>query len=131
MVDVLDGEVELTLVLFMGATIFGPAIGEDPVDADLVPAEEGDHSVVENIRDRQRRLARIGLGEAYLGVGVDHGLLVDTPNTLQCALASSVFNRFFIVSRSCRIEMQRTPTGETSVPGSSTHWQHVRPGSLG
>ena len=34
-----------------------------------------------------------------------------------CAtLASSAFSRFFIVSRSWRIQMQRTPKGDTSVP---------------
>jgi len=40
---------------------------------------------------------------------------VSTPPS--CAtLASSAFSRFFIVSRSWRNQMQRTPKGETSVP---------------
>src|SRR3982074_2965991 len=47
--------------------------------------EEGDHAVVQKIGRRDRRLAIIELGASNLGVGVDKGLLVDTPDPLQIA----------------------------------------------
>src|SRR6266550_2837693 len=42
--------------------------------------EEGDHAVVQKIGRRDRRLAIIELGASNLGVGVDKGLLGDTPD---------------------------------------------------
>jgi hypothetical protein len=42
--------------------------------------EEGDHAVVQKIGRRDRRLAIIELGASNLGIGVDKGLLVDTPD---------------------------------------------------
>src|ERR1700724_758850 len=47
--------------------------------------EEGDHAVVQKIGRRDRRLAIIELGASNLGIGVDKGLLVDTPDALQIA----------------------------------------------
>src|ERR1700730_8179795 len=47
--------------------------------------EEGDHAVVQKIGRRDRRLAIIELGASNLGIGVDKGLLVDTPDPLQIA----------------------------------------------
>src|ERR1700732_4548366 len=123
--------------------------------------EEGDHAVVQKIGRRDRRLAIIELGASNLGIGVDKGLLVDTPDPLQianiervlgaavawmlalkfamasfsalafssaaswlsvrmkrsCAIfASSAFKRSFMVVRSCRLQMERTPKGETVMP---------------
>jgi hypothetical protein len=42
--------------------------------------EERQHTVIEQIGCRDGRLAVVELGKAYLGVGVDEGLLVDAPN---------------------------------------------------
>src|ERR1700737_2512719 len=47
--------------------------------------EEGDHAVVQKIGRRDRRLAIIELGASNLGIGVDKGLLGDTPDPLQIA----------------------------------------------
>ena len=47
--------------------------------------EERDHPVVEQIGCRDRRLAIVELGAGDLGVGIDEGLLVDAPNSLQIA----------------------------------------------
>jgi hypothetical protein len=41
--------------------------------------------IIEQIGRRDRRLAILELGEAYLGKGVDEGLLVDASNALQIA----------------------------------------------
>src|ERR1700704_1303482 len=41
--------------------------------------------IVEEISRRNRRLAIVELGAGNLGVGVDEGLLVDAPNSLQIA----------------------------------------------
>ena len=41
----------------------------------------------------------------------------------RATLASSALSRFLIVSRSWRIQMQRTPKGETSCPACSARWR--------
>ena len=43
------------------------------------------YPVVEQIGCRDRRLAIVELGAGDLGVGIDEGLLVDAPNSLQIA----------------------------------------------
>src|SRR5256884_2158041 len=43
------------------------------------------HTIIEQICRRDGRLAVVELGKAYLGVGVDEGLLVDASNALQIA----------------------------------------------
>ena len=45
----------------------------------------GQQLVIENVGGSQRRLAGVELGEANLGVGVDHRLLIDQPDALQRA----------------------------------------------
>src|SRR2546422_6069299 len=88
--------------------------------------EEGDHAVVQKIGRRDRRLAIIELGASNLGVDVDKGLLVDTPDPLQIAniervlgaavarmLASQI--RHAPPSRSWPLPAQRA--GPRSVPG--------------
>jgi hypothetical protein len=52
---------------------------------DIVLLEERQHTVIEQIGRRDGRLAVVELGKAYLGVGVDEGLLVDASNALQIA----------------------------------------------
>jgi hypothetical protein len=47
--------------------------------------EERQHTVIEQIGRGDGRLAVVELGKAYLGIGVDEGLLVDASNTLQVA----------------------------------------------
>jgi hypothetical protein len=51
----------------------------------IVLLEERQHMVIEQIGHRDGHLAVVELGKAYLGVGVDEGLLVDAPNALQIA----------------------------------------------
>jgi hypothetical protein len=47
--------------------------------------EERQHTVIEQIGRRDRRLAIVELGEGDLGVGVDEGLLINAPNALEIA----------------------------------------------
>ena len=39
--------------------------------------EERQHTIIEQIGRRDRRLSVVELGKAYLGVGIDEGLLID------------------------------------------------------
>jgi hypothetical protein len=61
-----DREVELVFVPFVHAQ-----------QLDIVLLEERQHTVIEQIGRRDGCLAVVELGKAYLGVGVDEGLLVD------------------------------------------------------
>src|SRR2546429_3713567 len=56
-----------------------------PFSAPRALLEERQHTVIEQIGRRDRRLSVVELGKAYLGVGVDEGLLVDASNALQIA----------------------------------------------
>src|SRR5262249_10182538 len=81
-IDVLDRQIELVFVA-LGAAEFGAAIGQPPRQSDIVLVIKRHHSVIEDLGRRDRGLAIIELGEGYLGVGVDEGLLIDPPDTLQ------------------------------------------------
>src|SRR5262249_17189083 len=84
-IDVLDREIQLVLVPFGIATELAAAVGQHAQQLDIVLLEERQHTVIEQIGRRDRRLAVVELGKADLGVGVDEGLLVDASNTLQVA----------------------------------------------
>jgi len=84
-VDVLDREVEFVFVGLGGAAVFGAAVGQHPAQLEFLLVEEGHDAIVEQIGRGDRGLAVIKLGEAELAVGVDEGLLVDAPDTLQRA----------------------------------------------
>src|SRR5215469_10087090 len=81
-IDVLNGKVELVFVA-LGAAKFGAAIGQHPRQPDAVLVVEWHHPVVEDLGGGDRRLAIIELGKGDLGIGVDHGLLIDPADTLQ------------------------------------------------
>ncbi len=52
------------------------AVSQHAQELDIVLLEERQHTVIEQIGCRDGRLAVVELGKAYLGVGVDKGLLV-------------------------------------------------------
>src|SRR5262249_36534608 len=72
-IDVLDREIELVLVAFGIAAELAAAISQHAQELDIVLLEEWQHSVIEQIGRRDRRLAVVELGKADLGVGVDEG----------------------------------------------------------
>ena len=84
-IDVLDCEIQLVLVPFGIATELAAAVGQYAQQLDIMLLEERQHTVIEQICRRDGRLAVVELGKAYLGVGVDEGLLVDASNGLQIA----------------------------------------------
>ena len=80
MVDVLHRQVELVLVPLGVAAVFRSPVGEHPAELHLLRVEERHDPVVQQIGRGDRRLALVELGEGYLRVGVDEGLLVDPPH---------------------------------------------------
>src|SRR5215472_14956659 len=83
-INVLDREIELVFVA-LGAAKLGAAIGQHARQADGVLVVEWHHPVVEDLGGGDRCLAIIQFGERDLGIGVDHGLLIDPANALQGA----------------------------------------------
>lgn len=65
-IDVLDGEIELVVVMLGIAAILGAPIGQHPAHGNAVLLVERQHPIVENLRRRDRRLAVVELGEATL-----------------------------------------------------------------
>ena len=61
------------------------AVSQHAQKLDIVLLEEWQHTIIEQIGRRDGRLAVVELGKAYLGIGVDEGLLVDASNALQIA----------------------------------------------
>jgi hypothetical protein len=84
-IDVLDREIELVLVPFGIAAELAATVSQHAQQLDIVLLEERQHTVIEQIGRRDRRLAVVELGKAYLGVGVDEGLLINAPNSLEIA----------------------------------------------
>ena len=76
-IDVLDGEIELVVVMLGVTAILRAAIGQHPAQHNAVLLEERQHPIVQNLRRGDWRLAVIELGEGHLGVGIDEGLLID------------------------------------------------------
>ena len=85
MVDILHRQVELVFVVLGVAAIFGAAIGQHPAELHLLGIVERHHPIIEQVGGGDRRLAVIELGEGDLRIGVDEGLLIDTPDTLHVA----------------------------------------------
>jgi hypothetical protein len=84
-VNILDREIKLILVAFRIAAIFGAAVGQHPLEWNLVLVVEGEHAVVQQVGRSDRRLAVIKLGKPDLGIGVDEGLLVDPAHAFEVA----------------------------------------------
>ena len=81
-IDVLDREIQLVFVPFGIAAKLAAAVSQHAQELDVVLLEERQHTVIEQIGCRDRRLAVVELGKADLGVGIDEGLLVDASNAL-------------------------------------------------
>src|SRR2546430_12807524 len=86
--------------------------------------EEGDHAVVQTIGRRDRRLAIIELGASNLGVGVDKGLLGDTPDPLQIANIERVLGA--AVARRLALKFAMRLFSVLAFP-SATSWTSVSP----
>ena len=84
-IDVLDRQVEFVFVPLGIAAIFTAAVGQYPQQLNVEAFEQWKHTIVEQIRRRDRRLAIVELGADHLGLGVDEGLLIDPPHALQVA----------------------------------------------
>src|SRR3981189_2352391 len=84
-VDVLDRKMELVLVPLRIAAVLAAAIGQYAQQLDVIALEQRDHTVVEEISRRNRRLAIVELGAGNLGVGVDEGQGRLAPAFLQIA----------------------------------------------
>jgi len=79
-INVLNGEIELTFVA-LGAAKFGA----DRLASATIGCRARRrmaHPVIEDLGRGDRRLAVIELGKRDLGIGVDHGLLVDPAHAL-------------------------------------------------
>src|SRR3979490_561024 len=87
-VDVLDRKIELVLVPLRIAAVLAAAIGQYAQQFDVIALEQRDHTIVEEISCRNRRLAIVELGAGNLGVGIDEGLLVDAMFTILANLPS-------------------------------------------
>jgi len=70
-VDVLHGQRELVRMAVRPATLLGAAIRQDAAQREAVVREERHDAIVEPIGGGDRRLLRVELRQADLGVGVD------------------------------------------------------------
>ena len=69
-INVLDRKVKLKFVPLRVAAILAAAVGQYAQQLDIVLLKERYNPVIEQVRCRDRRLAIVQLGEAYLGLGV-------------------------------------------------------------
>jgi hypothetical protein len=73
-IDVLDGEIELVVVLLGVAAILRAAIRQHPAQHNAMLLEERQHPIVQNLRRGEWRLAVVELGEDNLGVGARNSI---------------------------------------------------------
>jgi len=83
MVNVLNSQVELVLVVLAGATVLSAAVGKNTQERNSMSLEKRQDAVVEHIGGDQGVLAVIKLGRGDLRVGIDEGLLVDSPHPFE------------------------------------------------
>ena len=76
-IKILDSEVEFILMPLWVATIFAAAVGQDAQQLNVMAIEEGNHSIIQEVGRRDRRLAIVELGASNLGVSINEGLLAD------------------------------------------------------
>ena len=68
MIDVLDGKIELVLVMIPLSTVLGSAIGEHAKQRNALLVEEGHDAIVEYVRSGQRVLSIVEFREGDSGI---------------------------------------------------------------
>src|SRR5215467_7323572 len=71
------------VVVAFAAAEFGATVSQHPRQPDAMLIIERKHPIIEDLGRGDRRLAVIEFGEGDLGIGIDEGLLIDPPDTLQ------------------------------------------------
>lgn len=85
MINVLNGQIELILVMLNRATVFCTTIGQNAQQRHILLLEEGDDPVVEQLGRHQGILPVVQFDKGHFAVGIDTGLLVNPANTLDGA----------------------------------------------
>jgi hypothetical protein len=67
------------------AAVFGAAVSQDARQRNVVLVKERQHSIVQEVRRRDRRLLRVELRGRDLRIRIDEGLLIDAPDALEGA----------------------------------------------
>src|SRR5690606_15925173 len=85
MVYILNAQVQLVLMMFASAAVFGPSVCENAQQIHALFFVEGQHLIVERIGGHKGILAVVKLGKGYSCVGINEGLLVDFTNAFDIA----------------------------------------------
>lgn len=81
--NVVDGQIQLIIMAFYPTTIFSAPIGQNPQQGQRFIGKEGQDFVVQQVCGSEWCLGGIQFGKGNFGVGIDKGLLIDTPYTLE------------------------------------------------
>ena len=84
-VDVIDGQVELVIVLIHLAAILGATVREDAQHRQALAGIKRQHPVVQQISGGDRRFCGVQLAMHDFAVSVDKRLLVNAPHTFEIA----------------------------------------------
>ena len=80
MIDIVDCQIELIVMRFRLAAIFGATVSQDADNAHALFGKEWQYTVVEQIGGGNWRFGCVELGHSHFAVGIDEGLLVDAAN---------------------------------------------------
>ena len=80
--DAVDGQIQLVVMRLHFATVFRTPVRQHTDDAHLLRSEEGEHTIIEQLRCRDGRFGGVQLGRRPLAVRVHECLLVDAPPCL-------------------------------------------------
>ena len=102
-IHVLNGQVQLVLVMLGVAAILRAAVRQHAGELHLLSVVEGHDAVIQQVGRGERRLTIVELGEGHLRVGVDEGLLVDAPDPLHVADVEGVLGA--AIARALALEL--------------------------
>jgi hypothetical protein len=83
--DVVQGQVQLVIMLFWPAAVFRPTISHNADQPNALLFEEWQHTIIEQVGSSDRRFGRVQLDRRPIRVRIDKGLLVNASDAFDSA----------------------------------------------
>ncbi len=83
MVDIVDGQIQLVIMLLHLTAVFPPPVGQDSQHRKSLSLIEGQYAIIEQVGGGDRCFTRIQLAVCHFRVRIHERLLVDTAHTFQ------------------------------------------------
>ena len=103
------------------ATVFSASISQDTQDRPVVLCGEREYPIIAQVGCGNGRFGGVKLPVGYLAIGVNVGLLINTPDTLECAYVACVLRAQVALDGPCLFRHKlHHPAAYVPVPGPGT-----------